>query len=56
MNGYENLIDEEEKRNEGIDLAFGKDAFISPNLTRFKNWNWINREPESDPNQGWGED
>ncbi len=55
MNGYEDLVDEEEKRQKGIDVAFGEDAFISPNLTRNKNWNWINNSPEDCENQGWAD-
>jgi hypothetical protein len=38
----------------GIDLYYGKDPFISPNLTRAKDWKWVNRPPENDPNQGLG--
>jgi len=40
----------------GIDLAYNdKDIkFISPNLTRHKDWKWIDEIPEDDPNQGWG--
>ena len=53
MNGYEDLVDEEEKRGKGIDLAFGVDDFISPNLTKNKEWSWINSAPKDCPNQGW---
>jgi hypothetical protein len=56
MNGYEDLVDEDEKRDKGIDIAHGKDPYISPNLTRCVDWEWINRAPEMDPNQGWGGD
>lgn len=38
----------------GIDLAFGDGDFISPNLTRKRNWKWVDEMPEDDPNQGWG--
>lgn len=41
-------------RGKGIDLAFGKEPFISPNLTRNREWEWKNRSPKEDPNQGWG--
>ena len=55
MNNVNGLTGDAKKdRNLGIDLAFGDKPFISPNLTRNKEWNWINKEPESDPNQGWG--
>lgn len=43
-------------RNKGIDLAFSNKPYISPNLTRGKEWKWINKSPEDDPNQGWGEE
>lgn len=38
----------------GINLYYGNKAFISPNLTRGKDWKWVNRPPEDDNNQGWG--
>lgn len=56
MNGYEDLVDEDEKRSKGIDLSFGDEPFLSPNLTRHKRWEWVNRAPMDDPNQGWGDD
>ena len=40
-------------RNIGIAIAYSGDKFLSPNLTRRKNWVWKDEEPESDPNQGW---
>jgi hypothetical protein len=43
-------------RDSGIDLSFSDKPFISPNLTRNKNWKWINNSPENDPNQGWGDE
>lgn len=54
MNGIEGSADQ--KRSEGISLAFSDRPHISPNLTRSANWKWVNRSPESDPNQGWGEE
>lgn len=55
MNGYEDLIDNEEKRMKGIDIVFGEDTYISPNLTRDKGWSWIDEAPEDCPNQGWSD-
>ena len=40
-------------RCKGINLAFSEEPFISPNLTRHRDWNWENRHPMDDPNQGW---
>lgn len=48
--------DVDNDRSIGIDIAFGDKPFISPNLTRHKNWTWKNRHPQDDPNQGWGEE
>lgn len=39
-------------REEGIDLAFSKSPFITPNLTECLDWEWINREPVDCPDQG----
>lgn len=41
-------------RSLGIELYHSDKPFISPNLTRYKNWKWINKTPLDDPNQGWG--
>lgn len=49
----ENLTDDE-YRSEGIDLAYSGKPFISPNLTRNKEWVYTDIAPEDDPNQGWG--
>ena len=48
-------------REEGIDLAYGKEPFISPNLIEKKSidwWEWSNRHPEECEFQGYfyGED
>ena len=43
-------------RSKGIDLYYGKEPFIAPNLSRYMDWEWINRPPMDDPNQGWGAD
>jgi hypothetical protein len=54
MNEIEGLTGDVDKdRNLGIDLAFSDKPFISPNLTRRKEWKWVNRPPLDDPNQGW---
>lgn len=50
MNGRES------DRLVGIKIAFGDKPFISPNITRHKEWTWRNEEPEADPAQGWGEE
>lgn len=61
MNEAEGLNgDIENDRSIGIDLyfgvkTFGTKTFISPNLTRSKEWTWIDEVPKYDPNQGWGE-
>jgi len=56
MNECEGLIgDTDHDRDIGIDLAFSGEKFISPNLTRCREWEWIDEAPKSDPNQGWGE-
>lgn len=47
-------------RSLGIDLAFkdnpnGENPNVKhPNLTRYREWKWINEPPITDPNQGWG--
>lgn len=46
--------DVEHDRSIGIDIAFGDKSFIAPNLTKYKDWTWKDEEPESDPDQGWG--
>lgn len=56
MNDAEGLTGDADKdRSLGIDIAFRSRAYISPNLTRHREWKWINRPPQADPNQGWGE-
>jgi hypothetical protein len=57
MNNLEGLTGDVDKdRNLGINLNYSDKPFISPNLTRNKEWVWINKVPEDDPNQGWGGD
>ena len=56
MNNAEGLTGNvDTDRGIGIDLAFGKNAIIYPNLTRNKEWEWINSEPPNCPNQGWSD-
>ena len=56
MNGVEGLTGDEGKdRHLGISLYYGDGSFISPNLTRGKDWEWVETPPQDDPNQGWGE-
>lgn len=54
MNGFEG--EPETLRTRGIQLIYGTDGkkIKSPNLTRNKEWSWIDESPEDDPNQGWG--
>lgn len=54
MNGFEGEL--ETLRTRGIQLIYGTDGkkIKSPNLTRNKEWSWIDESPEDDPNQGWG--
>jgi hypothetical protein len=40
-------------RSIGIDLYFGDEPFISPNLYEDSRLEWKNRTPEDCPNQGW---
>ena len=55
MNNVEGLTgDVDNDRLLGINLSFSGQPHISPNLTRHKEWKWIDEAPESDPNQGWG--
>jgi hypothetical protein len=56
MNNLEGLTgDVDNDRLLGIDLLYSGKEFLSPNLTRHKDWDWINEAPDNDPNQGWGE-
>lgn len=52
MNGGTGSHDE--LRGDGIDIAYGDEDYRSPNLTRNKEWEWINEAPQNDPSQGWG--
>lgn len=57
MNNVEGLTgDVDHDRSLGITLSFSGKPHISPNLTRHKEWKWIDEAPENDPNQGWGDD
>jgi len=57
MNNMEGLTgDVDNDRLLGIDLAFSDKPHITPNLTREREWEWIDVEPKHDPNQGWGEE
>ena len=40
-------------RNDGIDIAFGSNAFISPNLIENNNLDWVNRAPNDCEAQGF---
>lgn len=50
MNG----ITDGDLRIKGIELAFSDTPHKSPNITRNREWEWIDVAPEIDPNQGWG--
>lgn len=57
MNNVKGLNgDVDHDRSIGIDLCYGDEPCLSPNITRYDNWEWINKAPESDPDQGWGTD
>lgn len=45
----------EHARDIGLDIAFSGGNYLSPNLTRHREWVWVDESPEDDPNQGWGE-
>ena len=54
MNNCEGLNgDVDNDRMLGIDLWYGKTAFISPNLYGGKDLEWVNRAPMDCPDQGW---
>jgi len=56
MNNLEGLTgDVDNDRNLGIDLAYGNKPYISPNLTRRKEWTWTWKSPKECPNQGWSD-
>lgn len=40
-------------RDEGIDLAYSKKPYLSPNLSERKNWKWINQPPKDCDAQGY---
>jgi hypothetical protein len=55
MNDLDVTGDIDNDRSLGIKLAFSDKDHIAPNLTREKEWSWVNEIPKNDPNQGWGE-
>ena len=53
---YELLAEMNDKgsnREEGIDLYFGDEPFISPNLHENPNAEWVNRVPDECEHQGY---
>lgn len=54
MNNLPKTESDDDLRSSGIDLYFSGNEFLSPNLTRNKEWVWRNIAPEDDPDQGWG--
>jgi hypothetical protein len=40
-------------RDEGIEIAFSKKRFLSPNLSEDSLWEWVDEEPEHCPDQGY---
>lgn len=40
-------------RDEGIDIAFGKEPYLSPNLVESPDWEWNESIPEGCPEQGY---
>jgi hypothetical protein len=56
MNNLDGLTgDVDNDRSLGIDLRYSGQPYLSPNLTRHRDWTWVNEAPEDDPNQGWGD-
>lgn len=56
MNNLEGLTGEVDKdRDKGIELVYSEKPYISPNLTRRKDWKWENKAPQDCPNQGWSD-
>jgi len=52
MNGEERS-DPESARVKGINIAYGKNPFIAPNLTETEDWEWIDEKPENCEYQGY---
>lgn len=53
MNGHTG--NPEDLRHIGINISYNDWLdYKYPNLTRNKEWEWTNEQPENDPNQGWG--
>lgn len=42
-------------REAGIGIALSGDPFLSPNLTRRKDWKWVNSAPQDCESQGFFE-
>jgi hypothetical protein len=42
-----------ELREIGIEIAFGDDPYLSPNLNNNSEIKWTNSKPQDCPNQGW---
>ena len=56
MNNCEGLTGDVDKdRSKGIDLVYSDKPYLSPNLTRDKQWKWHNKAPQDCPNQGWAD-
>jgi hypothetical protein len=55
MNNLKVSGDVNHDRELGIDLWYSNDPFLSPNLTRSKKWEWVNKTPQDCPNQGWSD-
>jgi len=56
MNNLEGLNgDVDNDRSIGIDLVYSDKPYISPNITRCKDWTWENKAPHDCPNQGWSD-
>lgn len=54
MNNVEGLTGNiDSDREKGIDLVYGSEPYLSPNLARSKGWTWENKAPQDCPNQGW---
>lgn len=52
---YDEDIDDDVKRSDGIEIAFNthNENTLYPNLTDSLKWKWINKAPKDCPNQGF---
>ena len=53
---YRERLNDMELRDVGIEIAFGDDPYLSPNLNNNSEIKWTNSKPQDCPNQGWTRD